>query len=126
MVAWQVEHEAVDPLGLRHSWRLPTSFVEEEVQPVRAAGPLAPASFERLSARYAGAGSSVVAQPAIRPTRPQWRTGCRISSATTTTHGGVLSVRGWSLYLAAGARRAGRRALGRAAANAHLYDRGRW
>ena len=35
IVAWQVEHEAVDPLGLEHSWRLATSFVEREVDVVR-------------------------------------------------------------------------------------------
>ena len=35
IVAWQVEHEAVDPLGMEHSWRLSTSFVENEIQAVR-------------------------------------------------------------------------------------------
>jgi beta-galactosidase GanA len=28
IVAWQVEHEAVDPLGMEHSWRLDVAFVE--------------------------------------------------------------------------------------------------
>jgi hypothetical protein len=37
IVAWQVEHEAVDPLGLEHSWRLATAFLEAEIQAVRAA-----------------------------------------------------------------------------------------
>jgi hypothetical protein len=36
VIAWQVEHEAVDPLGMEHSWRLTTSFVEEEIAAVRA------------------------------------------------------------------------------------------
>jgi hypothetical protein len=37
IAAWQVEHEAVDPLGLEHSWRLATSFVAEEVAAARKA-----------------------------------------------------------------------------------------
>ena len=37
IIAWQVEHEAVDPLGIEHSWRLAASFVREEVAAVRAA-----------------------------------------------------------------------------------------
>jgi hypothetical protein len=37
IVAWQVEHEAVDPLGVEHSWRLSAAFVQEEVAAVRAA-----------------------------------------------------------------------------------------
>ncbi|MGH7918963.1 MAG: beta-galactosidase, partial [Candidatus Dormibacteraceae bacterium] len=39
IVAWQVEHEAVDPLGNEHSWRLAESFVRREVAAVRAADP---------------------------------------------------------------------------------------
>lgn len=35
IVAWQVEHEPVDPLGLEHSWRLSRSFVQAEVEAVR-------------------------------------------------------------------------------------------
>src|SRR5258708_31360001 len=31
VVAWQVEHEAVDPLGVEHSWRLTTGFGRGEV-----------------------------------------------------------------------------------------------
>ncbi|HWE64910.1 MAG TPA: beta-galactosidase [Chloroflexota bacterium] len=42
IVAWQVEHEAVDPLGLEHSWRLAAAFVQEEVEAVRAADPTRP------------------------------------------------------------------------------------
>jgi hypothetical protein len=37
VVAWQVEHEAVDPLGMEHSWRLADTFVLEEVGAVREA-----------------------------------------------------------------------------------------
>ena len=39
IVAWQVEHEAVDPLGMEHSWRLSEAFVRAEVAAVRAADP---------------------------------------------------------------------------------------
>ncbi len=42
IVAWQVEHEAVDPLGMEHSWRLATAFVQEEVEAVRTADPTRP------------------------------------------------------------------------------------
>lgn len=42
IMAWQVEHEAVDPLGMEHSWRLSTDFVRQEVQAVRAADPTRP------------------------------------------------------------------------------------
>lgn len=39
IAAWQVEHEAVDPLGLEHSWRLARSFVAEEVDLVHRLDP---------------------------------------------------------------------------------------
>ena len=42
VVSWQVEHEAVDPLGMEHSWRLATAFVAEEVAAVRQADPTRP------------------------------------------------------------------------------------
>jgi hypothetical protein len=42
VVAWQVEHEAVDPLGMEHSWRLSTAFVQREVEAVREADPTRP------------------------------------------------------------------------------------
>jgi hypothetical protein len=42
IIAWQVEHEAVDPLGMEHSWRLATSFVEEEIAAVRKLDPQRP------------------------------------------------------------------------------------
>jgi hypothetical protein len=42
IVAWQIEHEAVDPLGLEHSWRLDQTFVEREVDAVRRADPSRP------------------------------------------------------------------------------------
>jgi len=42
IVAWQVEHEAVDPLGMEHSWRLDVSYVEKELEAVRKADPTRP------------------------------------------------------------------------------------
>jgi hypothetical protein len=42
IVGWQVEHEPADPLGLEHSWRLATSFVQAEVAAVRTADPRRP------------------------------------------------------------------------------------
>ena len=42
IVAWQVEHEAVDPLGMEHSWRLAAGFVKKEVDTVREFDPTRP------------------------------------------------------------------------------------
>jgi hypothetical protein len=42
IVAWQVEHDAVEPLGMEHSWRLATDLVEREVEAVRGADPSRP------------------------------------------------------------------------------------
>jgi hypothetical protein len=42
IVAWQIEHEAVDPLGVEHSWRLSAAFVQEEVAAVRSTDPTRP------------------------------------------------------------------------------------
>jgi hypothetical protein len=42
VVAWQVEHEAVDPLGMEHSWRLSEAFVAAEVRAARGADPSRP------------------------------------------------------------------------------------
>jgi beta-galactosidase GanA len=42
IIAWQVEHEAVDPLGMEHSWRLAEAFVAREVAAVRQADPSRP------------------------------------------------------------------------------------
>ncbi len=37
IVAWQLEHEAVDPLGVEHSWRLDIAFVAKEMEAIRNA-----------------------------------------------------------------------------------------
>ncbi len=42
IVAWQLEHEAVDPLGIEHTWRLAVDFVEQEVEALRKADPTRP------------------------------------------------------------------------------------
>jgi hypothetical protein len=45
IIAWQVEHEAVDPLGLEHWWRLSKDFVRAEVEAVRTADPSRPVTM---------------------------------------------------------------------------------
>ncbi|HEU5348739.1 MAG TPA: beta-galactosidase [Ktedonobacterales bacterium] len=42
IVAWQLEHEAVDPLGIEHSWRLDATFVAEELAALKDADPTRP------------------------------------------------------------------------------------
>jgi hypothetical protein len=42
IVAWQLEHEAVDPLGIEHSWRLAAGYIKEEAQALRGADPTRP------------------------------------------------------------------------------------
>src|SRR5690348_11831091 len=42
VVAWQLEHEAVDPLGFEHSWRLGRDFVEGELAALRELDPSRP------------------------------------------------------------------------------------
>jgi hypothetical protein len=42
IVAWQLEHEAVDPLGVEHSWRLDAAFVQQERDALRNADPTRP------------------------------------------------------------------------------------
>ncbi len=42
IVAWQLEHEAVDPLGVEHTWRLADQFVERELEALRIADPTRP------------------------------------------------------------------------------------
>ena len=42
IIAWQLEHEAVDPLGVEHSWRLEVAFVEQEIEALRKADPSRP------------------------------------------------------------------------------------
>jgi hypothetical protein len=39
IVAWQLENEAVDPLGMEHSWRLSEDFVSNELETLKEADP---------------------------------------------------------------------------------------
>jgi hypothetical protein len=42
IVAWQLEHEAVDPLGVEHSWRLDVDFIQHELAALEQADPTRP------------------------------------------------------------------------------------
>jgi hypothetical protein len=42
IVGWQLEHEAVDPLGVEHSWRLDVAFVAKEMEAIRSLDPSRP------------------------------------------------------------------------------------
>src|SRR5260370_1081285 len=42
IVAWQLEHEAADPLGVEHSWRLGADFIERELEALKEADPSRP------------------------------------------------------------------------------------
>jgi len=42
VIAWQLEHEAVDPLGVEHSWRLSEDFVKAELEALRSVDPTRP------------------------------------------------------------------------------------
>ena len=42
LIAWQLEHEAVDPLGIEHSWRLDADFVAREALALHQADPTRP------------------------------------------------------------------------------------
>jgi hypothetical protein len=42
VVAWQIEHEAFDPLGLEHSWRLSGALVDAELEVLRSTDPTRP------------------------------------------------------------------------------------
>jgi quercetin dioxygenase-like cupin family protein len=54
IIAWQVEHEAVDALGMEHSWRLAAAFVQQEVAAVREADPTRPIMMNGLRPDNAG------------------------------------------------------------------------
>ncbi|MGH7608612.1 MAG: beta-galactosidase [Candidatus Dormibacteria bacterium] len=42
VLAWQVENEALDPLGMEHSWRLSRDFLASEMATVRSLDPTRP------------------------------------------------------------------------------------
>src|SRR5438046_10763446 len=80
VVAWQLEHEAVDPLGFEHSWRLGRDFVESELAALRDCDPSRPVmmngflpttSLVRLSQswRTRDQGDSLAVAPALAAIR---------------------------------------------------------
>ena len=101
IVAWQVEHDAVDPLGLEHSWRLSAAFVRREVEAVRAADPTRPVLMNGFL-------------PTSAPVRVQqwWRTRDQGDSLVVAQQladivgvdfyprHAVLAGAGWTVYLA--------------------------
>ena len=100
IIAWQVEHEAVDPLGMEHSWRLAAAFVREEAEAVRVADPSRPIMMSGFL-------------PTSLPVRLQqwWRTRDQGDSLAVAQRladivgidyyprHALLSAGGWTLYL---------------------------
>jgi hypothetical protein len=100
IVAWQVEHEAVDPLGMEHSWRLASDFVRQEVEAVRKADPSRPVVMNGFL-------------PTSSPVRLQqwWRTRDQGDSLVLAQHladivgidyyprHALFAAGGWSVYL---------------------------
>ncbi|HVS50228.1 MAG TPA: beta-galactosidase [Candidatus Dormibacteraeota bacterium] len=111
VIAWQVEHEAVDPLGMEHSWRLATAFVRREVAAVKQMDPKRPILLNGFL-------------PMSMPVALQqgWRTrdqGDSLSLAETAAEiigldiypcHALGSAAGWSVYLDAGERQWQKRA----------------
>jgi hypothetical protein len=122
IVAWQVEHDAVDPLGMEHSWRLSAAFVRREVEAVRAADPTRPVLMNGFL-------------PTSAPVRMQqgWRTRDQGDSLAVAQQladivgvdfyprHAVVAGAGWTVYLAGhiGALRRRRELLRWAAAGGH-------
>jgi glycosyl hydrolase family 42 (putative beta-galactosidase) len=120
VIAWQVEHEGVDPLGMEHSWRLSTEFVTSELGAVKQLDPERPIllnGFLPMSAPVAA--------------QQWWRTRDQGDSLTVAEAAAEIigldvypchalgAAGGWGVYLDAGAHRwrdRGRRLLARAGA----------
>jgi hypothetical protein len=85
ILAWQVEHEAVDPLGVEHSWRLSERFVRHEVDAVRAGDPHRPVVLNGFL-------------PTSLPVRAQqwWRT--RDQGDSLTVAGRLADIMGLDFY----------------------------
>jgi hypothetical protein len=121
VIGWQVEQEAVDPLGMEHSWRLGSDFVAEEVAAVRRADPTRPIIMNGFL-------------PTSPPVRLQqwWRT--RDQGDSMAVAGRLADIvgidyyprhalaggRGWALYLNGSRRRWPRAAIGAAARGGQL------
>jgi hypothetical protein len=85
IIAWQVEHEPVDPLGMEHSWRLSTAFVGQEVAAVRAADPTRPVVLTGFL-------------PTSTPVRVQQRWRTRDQGDSLAVAGQLADVVGLNLY----------------------------
>jgi hypothetical protein len=100
VVAWQVEHEAFDPLGLEHSWRLSAQFVDAELGAVRAADPTRPVIMNgflptslpvRISQRWRTRGEGDSLAGAL----PR----ADIAGVDFYPRHGLVSAGGWTLYM---------------------------
>jgi len=98
IVAWQLEHEAVDPLGVEHSWRLGRSFVERELHALRAVDQSRPVMMNGFLPT-----SSVVRLS------QWWRT--RDQGDSLAVAGSLADMVGIDYYPRTGLRRLGRRTL---------------
>ena len=87
IVAWQVEHEAVDPLGNEHSWRLAESFVQSEVAAVRAADPDRPILLNGFLPTSQAVRLFQWWRTRDQGTRSMWPSGWPTWSGSTTTRG---------------------------------------
>jgi hypothetical protein len=96
IVAWQVEHEPVDPLGLEHSWRLAADFVRQEVAAVRAADPGRPVLLTGFV-------------PTSLPVRLQQRWRTRDQGDSLVVAGQLADIVGLNVYPRHGLVRAGSR-----------------
>ena len=104
IMAWQVENEALDPLGVEHSWRLSLDFVAAETETVRRIDPSRPvlmSGFVPLSApvrlaqwwRTRGQGDSLAGARALAD---------QVGLDLYPRHA-VAPVGAWTLYLDGGA-----------------------
>jgi hypothetical protein len=104
IIGWQVEHEAVDPLGMEHSWRLGEDFVATEIAAVRRADPGRPILL-----------NGFLPTSLLGGAQQWWRTrdqGDSLAAALRLADIvgldvypclGLLSLGGWTLYLDGGA-----------------------
>jgi len=87
IVAWQVEHEAVDPLGMEHSWRLATNFVTREAGVVKQADPSRPIVINGFVPMSLPWRCSNGFARAIRVIRCRWQNRSPTLSESTCTRG---------------------------------------
>ena len=100
VIAWQVEHEAVDPLGMEHSWRLATSFVRREVEAVRLADPTRPVMLNGFLPTSLPVGAQQWWRTRTRATRWRSRSCWPTSWASTSIPARAVGAKGRAVYLA--------------------------